>query len=251
MDRRRVGPVCGESGTATVLRRLHRYANQQCLENCPTDLVLPENEIVGDALVALKHDELKEMGIASVGHRITILKAVYETKLRQDIPIDPDNYIPQCAYPLTFALLLLTLSLSGRTKSTIRRGYKGRHSQIGQVDLEIERRSNSAPGGPADENGRRLSQAETGIAACVQDGQRVFRASTSLSLPSSDYTKCRYLSAQRNITANSNNKRESRTGKDFLQKVVLGRKFESKEQFPNALTKHYSRRTDTNRFVLP
>jgi protein STE50 len=47
-------------------------------------------------LVALKHDELKEMGIASVGHRLTILKNVYEIKVNQDIPIDSDHYIPSC-----------------------------------------------------------------------------------------------------------------------------------------------------------
>ncbi|KAL1965703.1 hypothetical protein VTN77DRAFT_5203 [Rasamsonia byssochlamydoides] len=56
-----------------------------------------ENEIVGEALVALKHDELKEMGITSVGHRLTILKSVYETKVKQDVPIDPDHYIPLSA----------------------------------------------------------------------------------------------------------------------------------------------------------
>ncbi|KAF9892410.1 Adaptor for signal transduction [Aspergillus nanangensis] len=56
-----------------------------------------ENEIVGEALIALKHDELKEMGIASVGHRLTILKSVYETKVKQDIPLDADHYIPLSA----------------------------------------------------------------------------------------------------------------------------------------------------------
>jgi len=55
-----------------------------------------ENEIVGEALIALKHDELKEMGIASVGHRLTILKSVYDTKVKQDVPLDPDHYIPLC-----------------------------------------------------------------------------------------------------------------------------------------------------------
>lgn len=59
---------------------------------------IPENEIVGEALVSLKHDELKEMGITSVGHRLTILKSVYETKVKQDIPIEADHYIPLCAY---------------------------------------------------------------------------------------------------------------------------------------------------------
>ncbi|PYH96956.1 hypothetical protein BO71DRAFT_319693 [Aspergillus ellipticus CBS 707.79] len=56
-----------------------------------------ENEIVGEALIALKHDELKEMGIVSVGHRLTILKSVYETKVKQDIPLDADHYIPLSA----------------------------------------------------------------------------------------------------------------------------------------------------------
>lgn len=58
--------------------------------------VAAENEIVGEALIALKHDELKEMGITSAGHRLTILKSVYETKMKQDIPIDPDHYVAPC-----------------------------------------------------------------------------------------------------------------------------------------------------------
>jgi hypothetical protein len=49
---------------------------------------------VGEALIVLKHDELKEMGITSVGHRLTILKQVYDMKVRQDIAIEPDDYIP-------------------------------------------------------------------------------------------------------------------------------------------------------------
>lgn len=53
-----------------------------------------ENGIVGEALIALKHEELKEMGITSVGHRLTILKSVYEIKVKQDVPLDADHYIP-------------------------------------------------------------------------------------------------------------------------------------------------------------
>ncbi|CAI7633353.1 unnamed protein product [Penicillium glandicola] len=56
-----------------------------------------ENAIVGEALVALKHEELKEMGINSVGHRLTILKSVYEIKVKQDVPLDADHYIPLTA----------------------------------------------------------------------------------------------------------------------------------------------------------
>ena len=57
-----------------------------------------ENEIVGEALIALKHDELKEMGIISVGHRLTILKGVYDVKMKHEVPIDLDHYIPLCEY---------------------------------------------------------------------------------------------------------------------------------------------------------
>ncbi|KAJ5506767.1 hypothetical protein LT330_007890 [Penicillium expansum] len=56
-----------------------------------------ENGIVGEALIALKHEELKEMGITSVGHRLTILKSVYEIKVKQDVPLDADHYIPLTA----------------------------------------------------------------------------------------------------------------------------------------------------------
>lgn len=57
---------------------------------------LTENEIVGEALIALRHDELKEMGMASVGHRLTLLKSVYEIKVKQDVPIDSEHYVPLC-----------------------------------------------------------------------------------------------------------------------------------------------------------
>ena len=58
--------------------------------------VVLENEIVGEALVALLHDDLKQMGVASVGHRLTILKSVYDIKVKQDIPIESDHYVPLC-----------------------------------------------------------------------------------------------------------------------------------------------------------
>ena len=34
------------------------------------------------------------MGIASVGHRLTILKSVYDVKKAQDIAIENDHYVP-------------------------------------------------------------------------------------------------------------------------------------------------------------
>ncbi|KAK7393923.1 Mitogen-activated protein kinase adapter protein MST50 [Neonectria punicea] len=56
-----------------------------------------ENDIVGEALVALLHDDLKSMGIASVGHRLTILKGVYDVKKAQDVPMESDHYLPLSA----------------------------------------------------------------------------------------------------------------------------------------------------------
>ncbi|KAL2128795.1 hypothetical protein VTI74DRAFT_8659 [Chaetomium olivicolor] len=56
-----------------------------------------ENEIVGEALVALQHEDLKAMGISSVGHRLTILKSVYDVKKAQDVPIESDHYMPLTA----------------------------------------------------------------------------------------------------------------------------------------------------------
>lgn len=38
------------------------------------------------------------MGINSVGHRLTILKSVYEIKIRQHVPLDIDHYIPLCMF---------------------------------------------------------------------------------------------------------------------------------------------------------
>lgn len=57
---------------------------------------LHEHGITGDILVALDHDGLREVGILSVGQRLAILKAVYNLKLRDGIPIEPDHYVPPC-----------------------------------------------------------------------------------------------------------------------------------------------------------
>lgn len=64
-----------------------------------------ENEIVGEALIELKHEELKEMGIMSVGHRLTILKGVYEVKVKQGVPIDSDHWVPPCKN-MSYSMLL-------------------------------------------------------------------------------------------------------------------------------------------------
>lgn len=47
------------------------------------------------------------MGVGSVGHRLTILKAVYDVKVKQDVPMEPDDYIPLCRLPQSPHDLLL------------------------------------------------------------------------------------------------------------------------------------------------
>jgi hypothetical protein len=55
-----------------------------------------DEAITGDALVALLHSDLKDMGLSSIGHRLTILKAVYDVKVKQNIPVEADHYVPLC-----------------------------------------------------------------------------------------------------------------------------------------------------------
>lgn len=54
--------------------------------------------------MALQHEDLKGMGITSVGHRLTILKSVYDVKKAQDVPIESDHYVPLCKLYLTYGL---------------------------------------------------------------------------------------------------------------------------------------------------
>ncbi|KXL48300.1 hypothetical protein M433DRAFT_69036 [Acidomyces richmondensis BFW] len=56
-----------------------------------------EEGINGEALIALTHDELRELGVNSVGHRLTILKAVYEQKIRSGVKIEEGDYVPLSA----------------------------------------------------------------------------------------------------------------------------------------------------------
>ena len=57
-----------------------------------------EEGVNGEALIALHHDELRELGVNSIGHRLTILKAVYEQKRRSGVRIEEDDYVPLCKF---------------------------------------------------------------------------------------------------------------------------------------------------------
>ncbi|PCH44267.1 hypothetical protein WOLCODRAFT_77286 [Wolfiporia cocos MD-104 SS10] len=53
-----------------------------------------EHRMSGDALCLLDTEGLKDMGVASIGHRLTILKGVYNVKVAQGVPIEEGHYVP-------------------------------------------------------------------------------------------------------------------------------------------------------------
>ncbi|KAL5531741.1 hypothetical protein ACEPAG_4618 [Sanghuangporus baumii] len=53
-----------------------------------------EHHIAGDILSQLDGETLKEIGIATLGQRLAILKAIYHLKVAQGIEIEPGQYVP-------------------------------------------------------------------------------------------------------------------------------------------------------------
>ena len=80
---------------------LGRYSEASWIDDSAADMTRTDNEIVGEALVALRHEELKEMGMMSMGHRLTVLKSVYDIKIRQGVTIEPEHYVPPCMFTLS------------------------------------------------------------------------------------------------------------------------------------------------------
>jgi hypothetical protein len=58
-----------------------------------------ENEIAGDVLVHLDHDALKDLDVSSVGHRLYLLKQIYNLKIAHGIKFEKDDYVPICILP--------------------------------------------------------------------------------------------------------------------------------------------------------
>jgi hypothetical protein len=57
----------------------------------------------------LDQDALKSVGVSTIGQRLAILKAIYQTKLAHNIPLDPDGYVPPC---LRLSLVHCAISLT-------------------------------------------------------------------------------------------------------------------------------------------
>ncbi|KAF5362423.1 hypothetical protein D9756_002432 [Leucocoprinus leucothites] len=60
---------------------------------------LKDNDVDGQAFVLLNPEALKELGVSTIGQRLAILKAIYQLKIANNIPIDEDHYIPPSEAP--------------------------------------------------------------------------------------------------------------------------------------------------------
>ncbi len=54
----------------------------------------PEHKVKGDTLCHLKAEDLKALGITTIGQRLSILKAIYLVKLAHNISMDESHYVP-------------------------------------------------------------------------------------------------------------------------------------------------------------
>ncbi|KAF3930738.1 hypothetical protein ABW19_dt0209954 [Dactylella cylindrospora] len=96
-----------------------------------------DNEVTGEALIHLNHEELLEMGIESIGHRLQILKAVYKVKISHEVPIEPDHYVPITANPADANpdTTYVTVSEFQQLISAV----KIRDDKVYQLELELRR----------------------------------------------------------------------------------------------------------------
>ena len=49
----------------------------------------------------LDHDALKDLDVTSVGHRLYLLKQIYNLKIAHGVKFEKDDYVPICISPVT------------------------------------------------------------------------------------------------------------------------------------------------------
>jgi protein STE50 len=100
-------------GACTVLtcrvRKWHRARTQ----------AHTEHRVSGDVLCIMDADALKEVGVATIGQRLAILKAVYQLKVAQQIRFEADHYVPLCKwYLISICFYYLLFYSRDRGKAT-------------------------------------------------------------------------------------------------------------------------------------
>lgn len=109
-----------------------------------------ENDIVGEALIQLDPEALKDIGVLSVGHRLLILKAIYELKVKWGIEVEADDWRPTQQDGIVNANGLAGSSEGGPTLSSTKsmasisvvvmlRALQERDERIRSLELEVAR----------------------------------------------------------------------------------------------------------------
>ncbi|KAI9102030.1 hypothetical protein DFS34DRAFT_647813 [Phlyctochytrium arcticum] len=92
-----------------------------------------ENGISGDILVHAGHDLLKELDIRSVGHRISLLRSIYNHKISFGLPFESDDYIPESVTSLP-----ANLAKDPEDINRLRMTVKDQDSIISRLSRDIE-----------------------------------------------------------------------------------------------------------------
>lgn len=111
-----VSMLCEAIGLGDHCDALHR-ASETKVASAAADR--PEHAIDGAAIAAADHETLRDLGFRTVGHRLSLLRAVYDIKCREGLPIE-DDWLPPCACAARVIVLRLKLAADERFTSHYR-----------------------------------------------------------------------------------------------------------------------------------
>jgi hypothetical protein len=101
-----------------------------------------ENDVVGEALIQLDADALKDIGVTSVGHRLVILKGIYELKIKWGIEFEADDWRPtHDGSESNGAMTATTASLGGAGGSTTSVGTGSQYGKMANISIFAMRRA--------------------------------------------------------------------------------------------------------------
>ena len=88
------------SGVLDILNMKHKSKVRPTFSHfslAPNLQLATAHKIQGDSLCVVDLEGLKALGIATIGQRLSILKAIYLVKLAQNLTFNEDDYIPPCS----------------------------------------------------------------------------------------------------------------------------------------------------------
>jgi protein STE50 len=130
----RYGSPYGQNVLEWDVERVSRWVSDLGLTQY--GLAFRENNIAGEVLVYLGHSELSEIGVQSVGHRLKILKAIYQLIVNQKLELDSEYYIPPTALEKESVLSLKGLP---NIDATIVHSFEVRDERMSYAENEIRK----------------------------------------------------------------------------------------------------------------